>query len=211
MYDLINLNAPSVIDALGSLGDLNDYLHLRVQLIADYRLASDPDFQKSYRKYWRMNAARLPEPFFSQYFDVLARCQHDQAADLPTVTRTISHKGRRKFGLQFSFATKLVHMVDPRVPVFDSFVAAFYFFRPPPPSEPLEDRLATLLEFHGFLGREYARVIRMGLLAPAIEALRAEHELDATVPDERVIDWLIWAWVSLLRLGAQSRGQALYE
>jgi hypothetical protein len=127
------------------------------------------------------------------------------------VARTISHGDGQDYGLQFSFATKLAHMVDPHVPIFDSFVANFYFFTVPPPTRPFQDRLASLLEFHAFLTREYARVLHLGLLAPAIEQIRSQRRLGSAVPDERVVDWLIWAWVSLLRSGAQIHGKALYD
>lgn len=211
MYRLINHNAAAVIKALDRIGDLNEYLRLRAKLVSDRDATSDAAFRRSYRRYWRMNAARLPESFYSRYFKVLAQCQRRRHADVATVARTTSDAVGANHGLQFSFATKLAHMVDPHVPVFDSFVANFYFYAAPSSDRPFEDRLASLLEFHSFLSREYARVIRLRLLAPAIDQLRSECELESSVPDERVVDWLIWAWVSLLRTGAQVHGQALYD
>ena len=211
MYRLINQNAAATIKALDRIGDLNEYLRLRAELVSDRDVTSSAPFQRSYRRYWRMNAARLPDSFYSRYFKVLAQCQGRRHADVATVARTISDAEGENHGLQFSFATKLAHMVDPHVPVFDSFVANFYFFAVPSSSRPFEDRLASLLEFHAFLSREYARVIRLRLLAPAIAQLRSECKLESTVPDERVVDWLIWAWVSLVRRGAQVHGQALYD
>jgi len=211
VYRLINQNAAAAIKALYRIGDLNEYLRLRAEFVSDRAATSNAAFQKSYRRYWRMNAARLPESFYARYFKVLAQCQGRGHADVATVARTISDAEGENHGLQFSFATKLAHMVDPHVPVFDSFVANFYFFAVPSRNRPFEDRLASLLEFHAFLSREYARVIRLRLLAPAIDQLRSQCELESTVPDERLVDWLIWAWVSLLRGGAQVHGQALYD
>ncbi|SRR6266542_261046 len=211
MYRLINSNAPAVVDALRRIGDFREYLHLRADLAANGSAPASAEFQRAYRKYWRMNAARLSPAFYERYFELLAQYQAVGLTDLERATRVISDADDANHGLQFSFATKLVHMVDPRVPVFDSFVAGFYFFTPPATDRPFDERLTALLMFHQFLAREYARILDQQLLTPAIGALRREAELDHDVPDERVIDWLLWAWVSLLRQGAQSRGEALFD
>ena len=158
-----------------------------------------------------MNAARLPTAFYERYFALLSTCTEQGRVELEQVTRTICDVDGANYGLQFSFATKLVHMVDPTVPVFDSFVAAFYFFTPPTSGGPFDERLAKLLGFHRFLEREYARVLQNGLLRPSIDQLRRQQQLDSTIPDERIIDWLIWGWVELLRRGAQLRGTAQYD
>src|SRR3954453_23469666 len=126
MYRLINRNAAAVIEALVRIGDLNDYLQLRADLISDSASTTSAAFQRSYRRYWRMNAAHLPDSFYGPYFALLAECQRGGHADVAKVTRLISDVEDQNYGLQFSFATKLAHMVDPRVPVFDSFVANFY-------------------------------------------------------------------------------------
>jgi len=114
-------------------------------------------------------------------------------------------------GLQFSFATKLAHMVDPRLPVYDSLVAAFYFHVPRSGASQLETRLRDLLSFYKFLRVEYARVLGDGLLADAIQRFRARFPDNNEICDERVVDWLLWAWVSLIHRGAQQRGEFLYD
>ena len=211
MYRLINRNAPAVAQALGRIGDLGEYLLLRTDLVSHGKAVAPPELQRAYRKYWRMNVARLAPSFYQQYFALLAEYQAAGSTDVERATRVISGPGGADYGLQFSFATKLVHMVDPRVPVFDSFVASFYFFTPPATDRPFEERLSALLSFHRFLTFEYARVLEHRLLAPAIKVLRSDRRLTASVPDERLIDWLLWAWVSLLRQGAQFRGEAMYD
>lgn len=211
MYSLINHNAVAVFKALDSIGDLNDYLRLRSALLRGADSAHDAEFQRGYRRYWRMNAARLGSSFYDQYFTQLAECRRSNAVDLPTVARCISTVNGVTVGLQFSFATKLAHMIEPRIPVYDSFVASFYFFVPPPPHRPFDERLSAYLEFHQFVAAEYSRVIREGLLGGAIDYFRRTSGIGEAMPDERIIDWLIWAWVDLLRRGAHRRGEALYQ
>src|SRR5690348_4672905 len=125
MYRLINANTPAVINALRRIGDLQEYLDLRTAFVSSGPAAASPDFQRAYRKYWRMNAARLPQSFYDRYFTLLSEFRERGTTDLAGAVRIISDPDGDNHGLQFSFATKLVHMVDPRIPVFDSFVAAF--------------------------------------------------------------------------------------
>ena len=184
---------------------------LRESLVADPSVTKTPEFRRDYRRYWRMNAARLPDIFYDRYFDLLSTCLRESSTDIALIARQISDPDGENHGLQYSFASKLAHTVDPRIPVFDSFIASFYFFVPPASDRPFADRLADLIGFQEFLKREYARVIDGRLLAPAIAYFRFRAEMPTWVPDQRVIDWLLWAWVSLLRNGAQHRGQALYK
>jgi hypothetical protein len=92
-------------------------------------------FQKEYRNYWGMN--RRGEAFCSRYFDLLAASRESGETDITAVIRDLSKDNN---ALEFSFATKLTHMVDPRIPVYDSLVAAFYFY-PRPSDKFFEDRL----------------------------------------------------------------------
>ena len=88
--------------------------------------------------------------------------------------------------LQISFATKLLHMVNPTTPIYDSMVAAFYFFDEPGRKQPLQ------------------------LLSPAIQSFRRRFS-PQHFTDEKVIDSLLWAFVSLLRNGAVVQGTVVYR
>ena len=109
--------------------------------------------------------------------------------------------------LQFSFATKLLNTIDSREPVYDTHVTSFYFFVPPASDRPFEARLDALLEFYEFLRGEYARVIGQGLLRPAIDQFRERVSADPDLCDERIVDLLIWGFVSLMRRGVQQSGE----
>jgi hypothetical protein len=214
MYTSINRHHDVVIRELVRVDDPTSYLELRARLTSPATdVASDAAVQRLYRDYWRMNVARLGDRFYARYFQLLAHGQRAGSVDIGAVARElegVAEEGKRR-SLQFSFASKLAHMVDPRVPVYDSFVAAFYFYDPPTSDRPLAERLDGLLTFHGFLRREYERIIRAGLLREAIEALRNQFQLADSLCDERIIDWLLWGWVSILRRAAQQRGDALYD
>ncbi len=101
-------------------------------------------------------------------------------------------------------------MIDPRIPVYDAYVAAFYFYVPPTSKTPRAERIRDLLSFHAFLAREHQRIIHHNLLGESIAEFRIRQPQSADIPDERIIDWLVWGWVAHLRSGAQHRNEALY-
>ena len=208
MYQLINANSDAVIDAAERLG-ITAYTELRADLNT-VDASTDLDFQGRYRSYWRMNVGRFGPKFYSGYFRLLAECQRTGSADVRRTIKSLSKLGAASRGLQFSFATKLAHTVDPRIPVYDAYVASFYFYSPLSSKKARGDRIVHLLEFHDFLKVEYRRILDERLLRKSIAAFRKRQPLSADVPDERIIDWLLWGWVSFLRSGAQQRGEAMY-
>lgn len=211
VYRLINEHRDTLIAAIDRISDVRSYLELRLRLLSSQSAATDAAFQRAYRVYWRMNVARLDDAFYDRYFAILERCNEGGHADVRQVVLELASATAGKKSLQFSFATKLAHMVEPELPVYDSFVAAFYFYEPPPSDKPLDVRLEHLMTFYDFLRGEYRRVIEHRLLRPAVQAFRTHFDLPSVVGDERIIDWLLWVWVSELRSGAQQRGQVLYE
>ncbi len=161
-------------------------------------------YQREFRHYWAMNVARLSDSFYERYFSILedglggtgpaligpdavARELYDAAGDYE----------RRK--LQFSFATKLVHMVDRRKPVYDSYVVKFYFLDEIAAGAEFEAKLAQRMTFYKFLEREHRRVLEGGLFADLVQQFRTRHAYSSDVfTDEKIVDTLIWqfaAWV----------------
>jgi hypothetical protein len=132
---------------------------------------------------------------------------------LSDVTHILYDSSARRDGrqsLQFSFATKLLHMTNPVLPIFDSQIAGFYFFQETGTGLNLQQRIDGFVAFHAFLVQEYARVLRFGLLAKAIEEYRRQLK-PQHVTDEKIVDSLIWAFVGLLRKGALPKGQVTYR
>jgi hypothetical protein len=211
VYCFINRYAAELTTKLLGIGEPERYIRLReASRRTDVR--TDAVFQREYRDYWRMNPARLSSTFYELYFDILGECLTTGSTDVAMIVRRFgsSNPGESR-PIQFSFATKLAHMVDDQRPVYDSFVAAFYFFVSPSGEKPVASRLRTFLAFYEFLRSEYHRILSLGLLQPAIESLRKHVRPGYGLADERIIDWLVWAYVSQLRSGAQLRGNMLYK
>jgi len=204
MYDLINQFAQTVVGSI-SLDHVTDY----EWLVQNVGQATTPDYQKRYRRFWAMNVAQLSPAFYTTYFGTLSAAA-SHVPTLTSVTQTLHDASARQNGqksLQFSFATKLLHMTNQHSPIYDSQVAAFYFFQEP--STDLQPRIDGLVAFHGFLTQEYARVLNGGLLATAIQEFRLRLK-PQHFTDEKIVDSLIWAFVALLRKGALPRGQVVY-
>jgi hypothetical protein len=211
MYSLINDNCDAVLNELERKLDVSAYQNLQRRL-QEVNVAADKDFQRKYRVYWRMNVARLGEDFYRRYFGLLEDSKTTGSPNVAFVVQHLSVKSNstERQSIQFSFASKLVHTLDPRAPVYDSLVTAFYFFVPTSSRDKPGKKLDQLLEFYSFLRAEYERVIRLGLLDTAVHRFRERIQLQERLCDERVIDFLIWGFVKLLQGAIQQKGQCLY-
>jgi hypothetical protein len=215
VYRMMNENCDELLAELDRISDVPRYIELRRRLFAG-DVAGDEDFHALYRAYWQMNVARLGDPFYFRYFALLESLKKNGAGFLGRIDATIRELAlisntTERPSLQFSFATKLLNTIDPRLPVYDSYVSQFFFFVAPPSNYSVDARLSALLSFHGFLRAEYSRVLNEGLLSEAIARFRQQFAVDSEFCDERVIDMLIWGYVSLLRNGAQLERRALYR
>ena len=213
MYHLVNANIDHLLATIQPPEDLAPYIWMLQELPSPGAIQS-PTFQKTFSKYWAMNAAHLGAGFKAQYFEILLdESKHAQRrCDVETITKRlleidVNSKGK---ALEFSFATKLVHMLDPTLPVYDTRVESFYFL-PRSYSGTHEVKLKNLLCSYDFLIREYARVLRDELLAPAISECRRRFNLTAIYTDQKVIDTLIWKFVPMLEHGAIRDGTVAYK
>jgi hypothetical protein len=201
-----------VIAELNRISDVPRYLELRRRM-SDVNVATDADFQQMYRDYWRMSLSRLGNSFYKRYFAHMEALKTSETGPDEAAIREIAMLSDtpERSSLQFSFATKLLNTLDSREPVYDTHVTSFYFFIPPASDRPFETRLDSLLEFYAFLRGEYARVIEEDLLGPSIRRFREQPGIDTTLRDERIVDMLIWGFVSLMRRNVQQRGEVLYR
>ena len=190
MYNLVNQFAKEIVSTIQP-NHVTDYEWL-LQNVGEVNASS---YRTKYRNYWAMNAARLSPSFYCAYFNALHTAP-TQRPTLSNVVQLLYNASTTRIGkksLQFSFATILLHMRNPRLPLYSSEVTAFFFFQLPTGEG--KQRITKFLAFHDFLIREYARVLKNGLLAGAIQefrlGLRPRH-----YTDEKVVDSLLWAFVA---------------
>jgi hypothetical protein len=207
MYILINRFAEAVVGFIPH-NHVADY----EWLLQNTAQVTTPDYQKKYRLYWAMNVAQMSPLFYAAYFRTLDIAMK-QTVTLREVAQILYDASARRDGrqsLQFSFATKLLHMTNPSLPIFDSQIAGFYFFQEAATGLNLQQRIDGFAAFHDFLVNKYARVLKCGLLAEAIQEYRCQLK-PQHVTDEKIVDSLIWAFVGLLRKGALPKNQVTYS
>lgn len=219
MYDLINQYAQKVVATIPT-----DHVTEYEWLIQNVNHATTPGYQNRYRRFWAMNAARLSPAFYVAYFGAMSAAVTQtptlgaHAQTLHALAQTLhaastNSKGRQS--LQFSFATKLLHMTDPHLPIYDSQVAAFYFFQEPEikdskDPQDLQRRISAFVTFNDFLKQEYARVLQNSLLSPAIQEFRVRLN-PQHFTEEKIVDSLIWAFVGLLWDGGLRNQQVVFH
>ena len=216
MYSLINQHVEPLLDGL-SKGTPSTPPHFEEYCWLFERLqqgdvTTDTDFQRRYKAFWSMNVARLDKSYLAEHFRFLE--QHKLERPAPSVEAVARHlyafptgtDGRKT--LQFSFASKLVHMISPAMPVYDRMVEHFYFL--PNGSETGLDRLGKLMKSYDFLVGEHRRIIGANLLQEGIDACRRRFP-NANLTNEKIIDSLIWSFVSKLQSGWVRDGQVAYS
>ena len=154
-----------------------------------------------------MNAARLSSHFHEVYFSILKDGSDLELASVMLTLYDVSNRANGRKSLQFSFATKLLHVLNPKLPIYSSEVAAFFFYQPQRAAARIDDYLS----FYDFLVKEYRRIIELKLLKHAIEEFRFHLQPPEQFSDEKIIDSLIWATVGFLKEGALTTRQIVYR
>jgi hypothetical protein len=212
VYDLINSNITKLVGTVNR-SDVDPFIWM-TRALHSCDVSQDREFQQEYCSYWALNGAGLGQPFRRAYFSLLeqAKCAPEQAS-VEGITRTLYEipiNAKVEKALQFSFASKLVHMINPGLPVYDRMVESFYFL-PRSYAGTAEKKLANLLRSYRFFVSEYDRILREGLLASAIEELRRRFQLPTDYSDQKIIDTLIWKFVPFLESGALRDGSVVYR
>lgn len=127
MYSVLNRHIEPLLASIAKDGGLDLYKYL-MDTFRHTDTTRDDQFQRTYRSYWQMGAARLSDEFCKAYFGHLEELKAFERADVgPIAVRLYripsNSKGERK--LHFSFSTKMVHMLQPDAPVYDNLVAQF--------------------------------------------------------------------------------------
>jgi len=206
MYNRINIHIDKLLNTILQ-EHVNEYDWLRENV----RLCANDEYRRKYKHFWRLNVARLNADYREAYFQRL-----EEALANPPILKNLAlnlydiptqRNGKRS--LQFAFATKLLHMVRPRTPIYDDRIAAFYFFKEHHHRRDINGRIDELMRFHTFLEKEYKRILKEGLLTVSIEAFKQRfNPLHFT--DEKVIDSLLWTYVDFLRDDGLINGTIIY-
>jgi hypothetical protein len=161
-------------------------------------------YRKRYSAFWKLSGAGLDEKFKKAYLTYLENNKSNPNISVIDVCEYLyelpaNYTGAKK--LQFSFATKLVHMVNPEMPIYDRMVKNFFHFSEPGSKLGLYARIDWCDDIYTFLKEEYKRILRERLLEKSINIFRSRLN-PKYFSDEKIIDSLIWKYVSLAKNGA---------
>lgn len=203
MYRHINRQIDEVLERV----DPNFFQEYHWLLEHRQGLALTARYQRRYKSYWGMGAARLPNAFYAAYFDELANPQNGIPNPIALAQALAPLTNRPS--LHVSFCTKLCHMLDPHLPIIDGLIMNFYFWRTP--NLDLAGRANYFRECYQFLIKEYQRILADDLLNASIAEIRRQFPLAVGVTDERVVDALIWHTVRVLRDRGLVRRRIVYD
>jgi hypothetical protein len=109
------------------------------------------------------------------------------SADLTNVQDIFDISNAEEKKLQFSFATKLAHTVDPTHPLYDIDITKYFRFQSPSKSSPdFDARVQPLMDFYGNLSACYGQVLADGALTGAMQFFRDTYS--ACIPDIKILD-----------------------
>lgn len=191
-YEEINDDINHILHAIGH-GHVAQY----DWLIQNIHQVAEAEYQRRYKTFWRLHGAGLSQNYCHAYFQHLQTGLDNNAPHLNILAHELYQipiNTNRK-ALQFSFCTKLCHMLNRELPIYDSRIRLFYNFIEPLRALPIIERINGYVQFHQFLINEYNRVLNEGLLMPSIQAFR-QHFNPQHFTDKKIIDSLIWAFIN---------------
>jgi hypothetical protein len=189
-YDKINENIDRLLQSILP-AHVADY----DWLVQNIHHVTELEYQKRYKKYWVLNGAALSKEFIKKYFEQLQSGLNNNIPQLDILVNQLYKIPMRQdtYILHFSFCTKLCHMLNRNLPIYDSNIRRFYNFTPPGTNLLVQQRISQLIEFHQDLVNEYDRVLDNGLLTLSIQKFRQRFS-PQYFTDIKVIDSLIWAY-----------------
>lgn len=194
MYRIINESIDKIITG-ESLKHFEEYYYLLYNL-QKLNVSAEPDYQRRYKKFWRMG--RKSENYYKCYFDMLEDNKNNKDITLEFVIKNLYKKElykNERVNLEFSFSTKLIHMINNEKPIYDSKISKFYHL-PKWTGQSLEERLYKINKIYYFLVNEFKRVKYEGLLNKSINKIRKHYKLDNKISDEKIMDSIIWMFIS---------------
>jgi len=211
MYRYINQHIEALLDLLRKDKHVQNYDNL-MRAFAQADALRDETFRRNYAHFWKL---RRVKAWREAYFVLLQNIRNQTQLDPREILRYVCHEtlDNHKGGqaLEFSFATKLVHMVDPKSPIYDANVRVFYLLPELPGDDDMEARIHRCLGVYDALAKEYERILTNGLLCHSIARFKEELNPERFT-DIKIIDSLIWAFVTWAKQGpAFGKGELQYE
>ena len=148
----------------------------------------NPVFQFVFRSYYRIDNAGLTTGWKVRYFEFL----NQRESGLRTILEGLYHlpTARKVKSLQFSFATKLLHTLDSRRPIYDSKVAELLGL-PVKKGKDFAANIDTCVAVYEDLREAQQQLLLDEGIRSQIAALKARY--NSRIGDEKALDFLLWS------------------
>lgn len=162
---------------------LEKYQYLRQRLFA-VNVSTDRDFQRAFNGFFRMS--RRSEQFYTDFYNYLEQHKHAGISFSNALTFLYKKHGR----LEMSFTSKMVALVDPSYPIWDSVVTKGHFGIVAPYSTE-KNRLQKGIDKYAFYCQQYSTYLKS-------EAAQKKVSLFDTlfpgteISDVKKLDFILW-------------------
>lgn len=176
------------------LKHFQDYLYLLYNL-HNTNVAENAEYQKKYNGYWVMG--RQSHEYYKKYFSILENNKNNKEISFNYVIKELNSIDNK---IQFSFSSKLIHMINNEKPIYDKMVSHFYNL-PDWNGSCYDERIKKINRIYDFLIKEYKRVKNEDLLSISVKKARSYYDLDERFTDEKIMDSIIWMFIKYVESG----------
>lgn len=176
----------------------NESVEVYVFLKSQYNttdVATNYVFQFLFRSFFRLDNAGLSLELKSEFFKLFARFQTNGGFDLTEAVLHLYDFPTRQYGntVQFSFCTKMAHIIDATYPIYDNEVVSVFGLRQPYDGKhKMQDKLDIYLKQLAHIRNSYDEIISEGLLDKTIGAFEnrfSSYKIDGY----KRLDYLFWS------------------
>ena len=170
----------------------NEYAHGNIQ--------GNLVFQFVFRSFYRLDNAGLADEMKNRFFELLAEKQTNLGIILSDLYEIPRKKGDKS--MQFSFATKLLHTIDNRKPIYDTEIGSLTFSKPKRSDKNTE--IQDYIELYNNLEKLDAELLKNDKIQTVISKFRLKFRVDnEKISDIKALDFILW---SLGKINKKSNG-----
>lgn len=159
------------------------YQYLRQELFA-VDVSADRAFQRAFNGFFRMRQRK--EEYYVDFFCYLER--HKQSGI--SFTDALSFFYEKHGRIELSFVSKMVALVNPAFPIWDSVVAGEHFgLKKPYPNA--KNRFGKTVEKYDEYCQKYATYMQTDAAREKIEIFN-KYFPDARISDVKKVDFILW-------------------
>ena len=207
MYSIINEKAEKILEEFSiKSGGIKKYVEHYV-FTRDLKLKklTREKYEKNFIHFYALNAAHLDKSFLKNFFEKLFDEKYQKMGAKEVLEEILNEWEKDGFNsVQFSFATKLVHSINGKTPIYDSKIASFYILPNFHNLSNKDSKIALCKNIYDFLEDEYAKIKREKKLDNAITLFKDKlikenfNQIDS-ISDEKIIDYYIWQFTKMLQ------------